>query len=441
MVLNSRLKTLSTRRDEQGAVAIIVSASAVMLFIIAAMVVDLGLARDTKRQSQNAADASALAAGNVLYPLSGTCQNPLVPIPCTADAVQAAKAFALENFDVATAEWDSCADPAPLAVVPGPGSCISFQLTEPIKNVRVVMPTETVNANLGQVAGVDEIDISTVARVAVDPDAALPCGLCILGSGQTHNLQNGDAFVDNGNAHFNGNVNVSANGLVVAEGMITVEGTATGPLTNYTPDPTSGVDPIQDPLGHVNLPPDMTGLQNRTSPCSQGPGIYTAQNLRNATCTLQPGLYVIRSGTWDLAGNDSTILKGTGVTLYFTCSTGTVPRACNANEEGATMDFSGSGRIEIDAPTSGPLTGLGIVYDRNNSSTLRMTGNGSGGMSGAIYARSAKLLMNGNGCATAFQSVVIAKELEFNGNPACLRVDYDSSFNPASEFGRVYLDQ
>ena len=44
-----------------------VSFVAVVLFVVAALVVDLGLARDTKRQSQNTADAAALAAGNKLY--------------------------------------------------------------------------------------------------------------------------------------------------------------------------------------------------------------------------------------------------------------------------------------------------------------------------------------------------------------------------------------
>ncbi len=439
MVLNPRNKTMPEGHDERGAVAIIVAVMAVMLFVVAALVVDLGLARDTKRQSQSAADASALAAGNALYDFDNGCS---IAAPCITEAVAEAKSYALENFGVALSEWDTCADPAPLATVPGPGSCISFDLTPAIKNVRVIVPTETVQTGLGTVAGIDEIDISTIARAAVDPRPALPCGLCILGSGVTHNLQNGDAFVDNGNAHFNGNVNVSANGLVVADGSITVEGTATGPLSNYTPDPSTGADPIEDPLAYIDLPPDMTGLVARSNPCADGPGIYSGdKNLRNATCELQPGLYIIRSGIWDLAGNSSTILKGTGVTLYFTCSSGSVPRECNANESGASMDFSGNGQIQITGPTSGPLQGLALVYDRNNAATLKMTGNGAANMTGAIYAPGAKLLVNGNGCAGAYNSVVIVKELEFNGNPACLRVDYNAAFNPASEYGRVYLDQ
>jgi hypothetical protein len=292
---------------------------------------------------------------------------------------------------------------------------------------------------------VDEIDVSTVARAAVDPEPALPCGLCVLGRNVTHNLQNGDVYVDSGNAHFNGSVDVSSQGLVVADGSITVEGTASGGYARYDPDPTTGVAPIADPLGHVNLPPDMTGLPNRGTtgdPCTLGPGIYGGnRNLNNTTCILQPGLYVIHGGTWDLSGNGtSTLLKGTGVTLYFTCTNG-APRACGVNENGATIDFSGNGRMEISGPTTGPLKGMAIAYDRNNTAELRFTGNGSGGMSGAVYAPAAKLRINGNGCANPYQTIVVVKEIEFNGNPACIRVDYDPAFNPQADRGRVWLDQ
>ena len=65
-----------------------VAAIALVLFLIAAVVVDLGLARDTTRQAQTAADASALAAANVLYPASGNCQSPVgAKAPCFADAI------------------------------------------------------------------------------------------------------------------------------------------------------------------------------------------------------------------------------------------------------------------------------------------------------------------------------------------------------------------
>ena len=87
-------------RDEDGLVAVIAALMAVVLLVMAALVVDLGLARDTRRQSQNAADASSLAAANVLYPTSGQCVDvtaQTVP-PCFKDAVKAATDYATQNF-------------------------------------------------------------------------------------------------------------------------------------------------------------------------------------------------------------------------------------------------------------------------------------------------------------------------------------------------------
>ncbi len=432
------LKRPGSTRDERGAVAVVMAMVAVLLFLIAALVVDLGFARDTKRQSQNAADASALAAGNALYLATGTCST----VPCWSQAVQAAKDYAEVNFDVPQSAWTGCADPGKLTYVPAGGSnCISFDNATRPTQVRVRMPTRDIDTSFGKLAGVDNIPIATVARATMTPGGALSCGLCVLGSGMLHNLQNGDATVTNANIHFNGNVSVSTNGLVATNGQITVEGTASGSLANYVPDPTTGQLPIIDPLAGLLLPPAaMAGLPARTDPCTQGPGIYTGVNLRNRSCTLSPGLYVIRSGTWDMAGNASTLLRGTGVTLYFTCSTGTAVRACNVGESGATLDASGNGTLDIDGPTSGPLKGMSIIFDRNNTATFRMTGNGFTSTTGTIYAANGRLQMNGNGCASTSAAIVV-NDLEFNGNPSCLTITYDQNLNYQPAAGGLHLDQ
>ncbi|QBR94084.1 pilus assembly protein TadG-related protein [Nocardioides euryhalodurans] len=427
---------MSKQRDEHGAVAIIVAVMATTLFIVAAMVVDLGLARDTKRQSQNAADASALAAGNKLYTTLGAVDFPT--------AVSEAKSYALNNFGVPLTAWDSCTDAAKLSYVPSSSTeCISFDSSTAPTLVRVRVPTESVETNLGAVAGVQQIDIATSARVALEPPG-LPCIVCVLGSGQTHNLQNGDVLVNGGNVHFNGSVSVSANGLVVTDGDITVEGTAAGPLANYTPDPDTGRPPIADPLAYLSLPPDMTSLSVKTNPCTQGPGKYGAYAFPNSLCTLTPGLYVIAGGSgveWDQTGNASSILRGTGVTLYFTCGTPTTPVPCAApGQAGATLDAAGNGRIEISPPTTGPLKGVSIAYDRENTSTLRMTGNGISSMTGAIYTLSGQLQMNGNGC-TQTNSAIVVSSIEMNGNPSCLSVAADPNNNPVPPPSDLYLDQ
>jgi Putative Flp pilus-assembly TadE/G-like len=62
-------------RDERGAVAIMVAALALALCILAAFVVDFGLAYSNKSQAQTAADASALAVGKIYAKANGTCTS------------------------------------------------------------------------------------------------------------------------------------------------------------------------------------------------------------------------------------------------------------------------------------------------------------------------------------------------------------------------------
>src|SRR5205085_7867274 len=49
---------------DRGAVAILVAVFAIVMFAVGALVVDLGVARVTRRDAQNAADSAALAAAN-----------------------------------------------------------------------------------------------------------------------------------------------------------------------------------------------------------------------------------------------------------------------------------------------------------------------------------------------------------------------------------------
>jgi hypothetical protein len=420
---------LLTRRNrsERGVVALITAFLAIAMFAMAAIVIDYGHVRDVRRQDANAADAAALAAGNRLY-----LDNTLTPN--FTEAVSSAKSYASVNFGTTEAQWTSCTDPNRLAYVP-PGStpCISFDYdgTDTLHRtteVRVKMPTATVETNFAKLIGTSSVDVRAHAHVKLTPNPVAPCGLCVLGSG-VHDLQNGDAIVENGDIYINGSVNVSSNGLVSTSGIISVQGTAGGSLANYDPDPLTGQAAISDPLSFLALPPDMTGLVNRSNPCTDGPGRYGSYNFDNSLCTLQPGLYVIAgpAGTeWKLTGNDSQELAGNGVTLYFTCGTQSVPAACSGHD-GADLDASGNGFVSIKAPTSGPLKGLALAYDRGNTATMRLTGNGTSGMTGTIYMRSGTLQMNGNGLS-AVNALVVVSDLTMNGTNATLH----SSFNQAN---------
>jgi Flp pilus assembly protein TadG len=432
------------RSDEDGAVAVLVALCALALFVIAALVVDLGLARDTRRQSQNAADASALAAANALYPAT-SCEQPVgATPPCLTDAVETAKTYAAANFGVTS--WTDCpAAPSGFQVAPSSPTCISFDsLTTPTK-VWVVIPTRHVRTGLGGAAGISDVPVSASARAVLTPGGGGPCGLCVIGSG-THDLQNGDALVSNASVYFNGSLELNPQGSVISTGgQVNIEGSGPDKGT-VTPAPTTGAAHIDDPMASLVLPPDMAGLTLKASPnmCTGGPGIYN--NPTAANCVLTPGLYVVIGGT--LGGNAG--ITAPGVTLYFTCKTTSgpvAPRACNAGETtGGTLDLSGNGDFSITAPTvssNKSIPGVAIVFDRNADQTLRLVGNGALSITGSIYLKSGTVDMRGNGCtaSTNINSLIVSDDLTFSGANACLKSNYTVDANFKVPPGDPALDR
>ena len=269
------------------------------------------------------------------------------------------------------------------------------------------------------------------------------CGLCILGDG-THDLQNGDAKVSGGNIHFNGNVDVKSNGLVATDGTITVEGTASGPLSSYDPDPLTQQAPIVDPLAAIPLPPDFSGLSVKSDPCGtgsgHGPGRYNGIKFPNGTCTLQPGVYII-TGEWSFTGN-SGLDATSGVTLYFMCGTASAPVNCaTSGEAGGWLNAHGNGDIKVTAPSTGPTKGLALVYDRQNTEMIWLTGNGASRFVGTIYAPSASMDYRGNGCSTTFDSLIVVWDLTFSGNNACLKSNYLEAANIKIPPGGLHLSK
>ena len=424
--------------QESGAIAIVMSISAVMLFVMAALVVDLGHARDVRRQAQNAADASALAAGNAMY-LAGAAD-------LTA-ATNAAKLYAAENFGISAGDWSSCSDPSPLGYRPGNAGCISYDSGTHPTEVRVVIPKRTVSTPLGSVVGTSEVNISAKANARILP--GLPCVICVLGTG-IHDIQNGNIVVnpgDNRNVHFNGTLDDRNNGGISAVGgSITVEGSTSGLSGNYNPTPVNAPR-IQDPLAHLVIPPaGISTLTVKTNPCgagsTNGPGKYADfSNVTNA-CVLQPGLYVI-TGSTHLSGQTK-INAMAGVTLYFTCGTPTTPTVCASGATGGELLMTGQNTaLDIAAPTSGPTKGIAILSDRENKGTFDFRGGGGGATQtesiGTIYAKSGTLNYRGNTQGLSLNSLVVVGDLAFNGNPSSFDARYDEDMNAEPPLGSLQL--
>jgi Flp pilus assembly protein TadG len=85
------------RRGEHGAVAVLVAALAAVLLLVAAFVVDLGMAYVSKRQLQTSADAAALAAASVYAQYPGDCSALSKNAAYRTKAQQAADSIAEQN--------------------------------------------------------------------------------------------------------------------------------------------------------------------------------------------------------------------------------------------------------------------------------------------------------------------------------------------------------
>jgi hypothetical protein len=390
-----------TRPDERGVVAIMFAViTCFILFGVAALVVDLGLARDTKQASQIASDASALAAANVLYPTSGVCKVPVgSSVPCIQDAVAAAKEYAEANYNVTDADWSKCTAPpsgytAPVSTV----KCVSFDSVSSPTKVWAAMPVREVNTGFGVMAGVTSVPVAALARATIAPSASVTCGLCFLGS---INATKFNASVSPGGVAVNGSVQMSGNGSEWTAATIAYTGTfdsnnkidETGTLSKIPAfsDPwasKAGVPPAI-PAGYPTLPAN-------TNPCTGGPGVYGAYEFKHACTFATGGLYVVTDAwTWK-----NITVTAPGVTIYVTPN--------------GWIDTK-NGDLKLTAPTTGSLAGLGIIYDRNNSHGLFLQGNGNSSITGAIYAPASNWYYNGTSDLTVTGGPVILKSMTGNG--------------------------
>lgn len=145
-----RIAGNSDARDERGALLVMFAILLVVLLGFSALVVDLGMARSKKRQIQNTADSSALAAAQVL------------PVTATADAD--AKSYASTNLSDGSFPWSTCTDSAPLTQTAS-SPCISYDTS--YNRVRVKVPQQSYTTLFGRILGRSTMRASAAAEARV----------------------------------------------------------------------------------------------------------------------------------------------------------------------------------------------------------------------------------------------------------------------------------
>jgi Flp pilus assembly protein TadG len=382
-------------------VAILVAFMLVLFCGLAALVVDLGIARDLQRQAQNAADSGTLGAAEFL---AG------VPNPTAAQVMQAQQ---LANAYVTANGW---AAGTSSVLVDTAAHTVMVQLA----------PVQSPNIFAG-VIGQSSPQVAGRAQAAWPGAGPVTCSVCVLSAA---NLQNGSiAVTGGGGVSFASDLSANPQGnmTVTGGGTIGVAGAQPGRGT-YSPAITS-IPTFTDPYAGLTLPPTGTDFSQPVQTPAAGafcsPGNYA--DVANCGSFQAGGTYVL-TGSAKLTGNAT--LVADDVLFYFTCSRvsggNTYPQACAAGgQAGATFGGAGNGTVTINGLRSGPYTGFAVIYDRNNTSSLRYVGNGDLRINGAVYAAAAAPDMRGNGSADIHGALIVGS-LSFSGRPSALTVtQYD----------------
>ena len=298
----------------------------VVLFGVAALVIDLGMARATKARAQVAADAAALAAAEHLSNDD--------PIDMALFAAASDRAMDLANENLATEpNWAGCIDDEALGV-PSDAACVSFDNAENPSRVRVLVVPDSQPALFGALFGADEYTVAGVAEARIARASTTACdGPCTsLTSADLEDIDLGAASDE--------------------------------VLASFVPDPPPD-PPAADPT-----PADLAGE------CPP-PGVYLSVQLPGTECVLASGTYVILG---ELEVPAETSVTGEGVTVFLGCGdvADSLRRCLPGGENGGRVIGRLGSSMDLDGQTDF-ANGLALFTDPDNTArshlidTWRMT--------------------------------------------------------------------
>lgn len=458
----------------------------VVLFLFAALVLDVGQSLFDKRKQQDAADAAALAgarwvtdSGCFTAPSNGNCPN----------AVQAAMAIATKHGYA----------PSQVQINIPPTNASRFAGAR--GHIQVVINSTRPSWFAG-VAGLTSFNVSALAVAANTTGYSLPYSFlalnpsCASGSNST--------VTGNGTVTVGGAIQVNTTGCnqgafkvggggtntvsVTSAGGCNVTGTAVttggsavscpGPPTQgapFIPDPLSDLEvdlttlaaapavqvlaPVGQTMPNNSFCPGTSNAGSVTSPkkCQLGmvgpssttvttlllsPGIYYGgldvqypPTGKTLNVYLLPGIYAFAGGGFSPSGNGNGIFNlrtvvsagdlsfGGGVLLYNTDHP--LCATTGAGCIGAVSVTGGAGSLQLKPYQFDPYKNLLLYQDRNasNQPAISITGQGTFDVSGTIYAPKANVKVAGSGSGVSAQ--IIAYTFDVTGGGA-LNVTYNA---------------
>jgi hypothetical protein len=161
-------------------------------------------------------------------------------------------------------------------------------------------------------------------------------------------------------------------------------------------DPYAGIVPVPNSASC-----DFNGQVFDEEFVTSNPGVYCGSiNFQNPNMkvTMNPGLYVIRGGDWNVNGGD---WDGDGVTFY--------------NADDSKVQFNGSVKARLTAPETGPYAGV-FMADAPGISGADFIINDNRGFDfdGIIHLPSRQIILNGGSTIRARQMAIVGDTIIIN---------------------------
>lgn len=419
------------KQNEKGQAIYLIAFGIVALVGFTALSIDGGRILSKRRNVQNAADNAALAGA------LAKCSN----LSVTSAALNTAGNNGYSN--------DGTTNTITINQPPGSGPYSSNT------NYVEVLISADVERAFSQVVfgGNQAVEARAVAYCRPGFSGPVGEGNAIIGLTDTgiglNAVGNGDVYVYSGGIHVNsssGNaLTLTGNGDVVADTITAVGGYVDSSSTNdFLPTPITGSAKYVDPLDKLEPPenpysgPCINFTASGHDSATISPGKYCSITVSlSADLYMEPGLYVVDGGNFTITSSGDITSTEAGITLLllngasFNCAGNGSVTLVNTfiYVESGSFTVAGNGNYDVQAPTSGPWSGMMLFMDQDNTSAVKIVGNGSSSIGGTIYAPESTVTVEGNGGIFGPYTQIISNDINVAGNGE-IAITYD----PANAF-------
>jgi hypothetical protein len=452
-------------KEETGQTLVLVALGMTVLMGFVALAVDIGVMFHARRNMQIAADAGAVAAAlDYKYNTS------------VASAETAGCAAVAANGVSGTCSTGSCTGVTTTTICVNLPPIHGYHESTGYAEVIVNKPVPTL---FMQILKIHSLDVP--ARAVAGSGANTGCIWTLAAAGDDVSLTGSGSIsaptcpIYDDSAASNamtitgsGSISASSIGIVGSNPGYSVTGSG-----SISPDPpTTGIGPAADPLT-LSPPTIPTGTCSSSCTVSNtgsgnltiGPGTYNSiSNTGSGTLTLTAGNYII-NGNLTNTGSGSLIIDGGAsytitVTGNFTTTgsgsvsfgssylvivEGTLSLTGSGALTAPSITFytlgadtlTGSGSMNITAPTSGAYNGVLIYQPSSDTSAMSVTGSGGDKITGILYAPAAPLTLTGSGSVNVTLDMIVDR-MSVTGSGSINDSNY-SLTNPSSVLSKLVM--